>query len=163
MDDILRAFGFIKEANEVGMVFDLNYSNCDGFLGDVNKVTDRYDVINFIEVLENYDPIIRDYYLNLANHLGFSDLKPYHLFYIKAGNRSVCIASLFFHNEMCGIFDVLTHDEFRKQGYASIMMHFLLNYAKNISLTASSKEAVSIYKNLGFQELGNYNCYEYKK
>ncbi|KAB8038863.1 GNAT family N-acetyltransferase [Silvanigrella paludirubra] len=145
------------------MVFDLNYSNCDGFLGDVNKVTDRYDVINFIEVLENYDPIIRDYYLNLANHLGFSDLKPYHLFYIKAGNRSVCIASLFFHNEMCGIFDVLTHDEFRKQGYASIMMHFLLNYAKNISLTASSKEAVSIYKNLGFQELGNYHCYEYKK
>jgi hypothetical protein len=56
LDDILTAFGFIKKANEVGMIFDLIYSNYDEFLGDVNKVTCRENVIKFIEVLENYDP-----------------------------------------------------------------------------------------------------------
>lgn len=150
------------------MMIDLNYSNYEECFGDVNKVTDRDNVINFIEVLESYDPFVRDYYLKLSSNLGFSDKKPYQLFYIKAGNKMAYIASLFFYQEMCGIFDVLTHDDFRKQGSESKMMRFLLNYAKNrgakqISLTASSGEAVSIYKNLGFQELGNYHCYEYKK
>ncbi len=153
-NDILTTLGFTQEANETGMIIDLNYSNIRECFGDVNKVTDISEVIYFIEVLESYDSFVREYYLNLANHLGFSDLKPYHLFYIKAGNKTACIASLFFHQEICGIFDVLTHDDFRKQGYASNIMRYLLYYAKNhgakyISLTASSKEAVSCYVEVG--------------
>ena len=169
-DEILQKQGFLKEANEVSMVLELGKveeKKKESELSRIIEVKNENGMSNFIDVLENYDLNVRDYYSIVSRDLGFSKDNPYRFFYLGNGDKSVCIASLFFRNGMCGIFDVLTHDDFRKQGYASLMMHYLISYAKKhgakyMALTASSPEAVRIYKKLGFIEMGYYGCFEYK-
>ncbi|BBH52000.1 GNAT family N-acetyltransferase [Fluviispira sanaruensis] len=181
INEILQNLGFVKEASETGMTYAFNQINnsfnsanikelYDEILNSniIKEINDENSMKFFISVLENYDPEARKYYLKIANELGFKDNKPYRFFYHEADGCSTCIASLFFKDEICGIFDVLTHDNYRNQGHASKMMKYLLNFAKEhgakyMGLTASSPEAVSIYKKLGFIEMGEYDCYEYKR
>jgi GNAT superfamily N-acetyltransferase len=171
VEEILHKKGFVREANEIGMTLELGKFEDDNKLSDFTEIKEVFDengMLNFIEVLENYDSFVREYYIKVARDLGFLKENPYRFFYLDIDGKTACIASLFFKNGVCGIFDMLTHDDFRKQGNASKMMKYLLLYAKNqgavqIGLTASSFEAVSIYKKLGFIEMGNYECYEYKR
>ncbi|WP_186645407.1 GNAT family N-acetyltransferase [Fluviispira vulneris] len=181
INEILQKLGFVKEAIEIGMTYSLNLLNSaydsanfkeinnEKFDSNIIKeVNDEISMQHFINVLEKYDPEARIYYLKIANELGFKDNKPYRFFYLEVEGASACIASLFFKEDVCGVFDVLTHDNYRKQGHASKMMKYLLHYAKEhgakyMGLTASSPEAVNIYKKLGFIEMGEYDCYEYKR
>nr|BFD31550.1 hypothetical protein GTC16762_11680 [Pigmentibacter ruber] len=165
---IIYKLGFQKEANEVGMYFDLNnfkkigdYSNSLSII----EVKNKNDMQKFISILEEYDPFVREYYLNITNELDIN-LQPFRYFCLMINDEPACIASVFFYDNFCGIFDVLTKIKFQKNGYAFSLMQHILTFAKNfgsshVCLTASSLAAVSLYTKLGFKNLGNYECYEF--
>ncbi|WGL60497.1 GNAT family N-acetyltransferase [Pigmentibacter sp. JX0631] len=169
-EKIFNNLGFVKEANEIGMHFDLKFLKVSDISYNslsIIEVKNEQDMLKFISVLEVYDPLVRDYYLNVLNEIN-SNSQPFRFFCLILEEKPVCIASLFFYKNYCGIFDVLTGESFQKKGYAFKLMIFLMNYAKNygsshIFLTASSHAALSLYTKLGFARLGNYECYEYKR
>ncbi|APJ02883.1 GNAT family N-acetyltransferase [Silvanigrella aquatica] len=166
----LIEMGFIKEANETGMCIELNQFNeniYESNLQSIFEVIDKEGILKFIDVLEAYDPFVRDYYLKVFHEIGLGEHQPFRFFYLSKDGKAVCIASLFFADNYCGIFDVITHEAHRKQGHANKLMKYLLSYAKkrqtdHMCLTASSPEAVYLYKKMGFIELGYYNCFEFK-
>ena len=167
----LNEMGFIKEANEIGMYLELKKYQEDIYdldLVNIFEVKDKEGMMQFIDVLEAYDPFVREYYLKVLQELGVGEHKPYRYFWLSVNGKAACIASLFFNDNYCGVFDVITHENYRKQGYANRLMKYLLAYSKKqgatfMCLTASSPEAVSLYKKMGFLNLGNYECYEYKQ
>lgn len=166
----LNEIGFIKEANELGMSLDLSTYHDDIQTidtHDIFEVKDSVGMENFIHVLEAYDPFVREYYMNVINELGAHKDNPFRFFWLSVNGKAACISSLFFNGDHCGIFDVLTHEEHRKRGYAFRLMKYLLSYAKKhgssyMCLTASSPEAVNLYTKIGFKNFGNYACYEFK-
>ncbi len=165
----LNEIGFIKEANEIGMHLELRKNQEDIYeldLVNIFEVKNKEGMMQFISVLEAYDPFVREYYLKVLQELGIGEHRPYRYFWLSVNGKAACIASLFFNDNYCGIFDVVTHENYRKQGNANRLMKYLLAYSKKqgatfMCLTASSPEAVSLYKKIGFINLGNYECYEF--
>lgn len=89
--------------------------------------------------------------VNMQHFLGMLDGKP------------ISTITLTFLNDSVRIDNVATNLEYQKQGYGSQMVQFGLNlsHAKNFKrcfLDASSK-GLSIYKNLGFEEIFTYRIY----
>jgi predicted GNAT family acetyltransferase len=64
------------------------------------------------------------------------------------------------------ILNVLTHPEYRKKGYATDTMNLLIEEAKQQNLSyielSASELGKSLYKKLGFQELGSSHFTEMK-
>lgn len=165
----LSDIGFVKEANEIGMILDLStYVDNNQTLNalDIFEVKDRSGMEYFINVLEAYDSFVREYYLKVLDELGL-DSHPFRFFCLCIDGKAACITSLFFNENYCGIFDVLTQEDHRNKGYASRLMKYVISYAKKhgstyFCLTASSPEAVKLYSKIGFTKLGKYECYEFK-
>lgn len=65
--------------------------------------------------------------------------------------------------EYLGIFDIVVSQHERRQGYGTLLMHCLVNWAKNNACTAAylqivvgNTRAENLYKKLGFQEQYRY-------
>jgi RimJ/RimL family protein N-acetyltransferase len=67
---------------------------------------------------------------------------------------------LFLDANVAGIYQILTLPEFRKRGFATQMMHFLLKTAKeagyHFATLQTSKQGLSIYKKGGFRTIATY-------
>lgn len=175
-EQILNSLGFIKNTFKLGMVCDLNEFQFkqDHFgKSEVIEIRSEEELEYFLEVIEEAEPCARGFFKKVSNDLGFANHKPYHFFYLSLLGKPICIASLYFQNEICGLFDLYTHPDYRKKGYALNMLNSLLNYAKEngakfLSFTASAplefdmNKLIQIYKNFGFKEQGEYSCYEYE-
>ncbi len=66
-------------------------------------------------------------------------------------------------NGYCGIFDIFTHKNFRKQGHATKLLNGLLNWAISrgatqsyIQVIANNQAAIKLYEKLGY-----ITCYKY--
>lgn len=72
-------------------------------------------------------------------------------------NAVVSKGSLLFQEKWVGIHDVETEVGHRKKGYATLVLKFLLNHARECGAThavlESSPEAYNLYKKLGFKEI----------
>lgn len=175
MEHTLNSLGFVKNANKVGMVCNLMKLNSNAKYYEKNEIIEikcEKGLEQFLEVIEDSEPCSRGYFKKISRDLGFSSNKPYRYFYLSLSGKPICIASLYFHNEICGLFDIFTHPEYRKMGYALKILDSLLGYAKengarHLCLTASASinsdinKIIQIYKKFGFMEQGKYSCYEY--
>jgi ribosomal protein S18 acetylase RimI-like enzyme len=64
------------------------------------------------------------------------------------------------------IFNLITSEDKRGKGYGTQMMDHLLTYTKNeylsyATLLASSNSGYRIYQRLGFETLGQFECFEW--
>ncbi|APJ04100.1 GNAT family N-acetyltransferase [Silvanigrella aquatica] len=172
----LNSLGFIKKNSRFNMVSDLkSITYFDKYIENIkiSKITCDLELDIFLDVIEDFEPCARGYFKKVFRELGYSNLQPYHFFYLNVANEPVCIGSIYFQNNICGICEIFTHPNFRKKGYARKILNFIMNYSKEnninyLSLVASVKFDLDLksiamkYKNLGFMEQGEYSCYEYE-
>ncbi len=167
-DSHFAEWGFRKEAKEIGMYIPLTQfvpiqNECNNFF----LVKEKEGLLKFLNILNEYDAYAQEYYLKILDEVGFTANTPFRYFYCDANKETTCIASLFFNNSLCGLFDVITAPSQRRKGYARQLTSNLLAYAQqqgasHMCLTASSAAAVELYYKLGFQALGHYECFEFK-
>jgi GNAT superfamily N-acetyltransferase len=77
--------------------------------------------------------------------------------------ESISKGSLFFHKDWIGIVNVATEEKYRKKGFGTILMNYLLHTAHERgarwAILESTKEAYNLYKKLGFKEVMKTNIY----
>ena len=164
--DVLAKRGFVKETNEYAMFCDIH----DNALFEldhnivIKQVTSQEQLQDFIQTLEVYDNCAGDF---LNNELMFETetLSKNPLFVSYIDERPVGNGSLFFSENIAGIYDVITPEEFRSRGIGTNMMKYLINFAnqhgtKQLCLAASSDSGFRIYSKLGFKIIGIFECYE---
>jgi GNAT superfamily N-acetyltransferase len=176
LNEILNKLSFSKKNNKIGMSYDLNNFDLNKLSIEKHKITEiRSDneLEEFLNVIDEYEPCARGYFKKISKELGFSKDNPYRYFYLSIFDKPISIASLYFHNDNCGLFDVFTHPNFRRKGYALNLFLSLLDYAKmngakKLFLTTSFSEKsnenklVEFYKKIGFYEDCKYICFEYE-
>lgn len=161
---LLKKLGFVQEATEQAMIFDLKEFKALPLKTDLKiKMVDKECLSSFLSILKVYDAYAEKLYLKLEGNIQSLDEK---MFIGFIDEVPVSIAVLYTSNEVSGVFSVITKEEYRGRGYGSDVMRYLLNYAntlgsKKVTLSASSDSACNLYKRLGFEIVGNFECYEY--
>jgi ribosomal protein S18 acetylase RimI-like enzyme len=165
-ESLLQDKGFIKESNEDIMILNLNaYTNNEIQLDlKIMQVNDIQYLNDYVSVLEIYDYKVREFYSKLSNEdIKLSSVK---FFIGYVGDEPVAIGLTFLNEKCSGIFGIMTKEEYRCRGFGTAMMKYIIMFLKanNVSyvtLSASSDSGMRIYKNLGFEIIGNFNCFEY--
>lgn len=130
----------------------------------IKSVTNTQLLQDFISVLEPYDQSVRSFYERVKiEHLNSQEK----LFVGYVLNKPVTIGILFISKQRAGIFSLLTDDSLQGRGYGTDMMVHLIHTAKRnhchyVTLSASSDSGYRIYERLGFQKVGEFECFEYK-
>ncbi len=162
----LTQAGLRIENSEYAMIYDLEWIDTFDLETkiQIRQVLTAQDLQDFISILEPYDPTSRKFYeklegdtldLNEKLFLGYKDDIP------------VVIGILFEGQEAAGIFSLITRENERGKGFGTDMMRYLMHFSKTqgqkyVTLSASSQEALRIYQRLGFEVLGEFECFEYE-
>ncbi|WPX97890.1 GNAT family N-acetyltransferase [Candidatus Fokinia crypta] len=158
--------GFIIEAIEHAMICDL--SSVVSFVQKTDlviKVVTQISLLqDFMSVLESYDPHISAFYGRMNDELLDADEK---LVVGYAYGKPVTIGILFLSETSAGVFTLITSRNFRRMGYGSDMVLFLMKFAKDngcssVTLSASGDSGYSIYECFNFCKVGRFECFEYK-
>ncbi len=162
---VLEERGFIKECAEDAMLMDLSICDHSPLKTklEVKKASDPQGLEDFISIIEPYDANARAFYEKLTPELMAGNEE---LYVGYANHEPVVIAILYTHAGTSGIFSLITKPEARNKGYGSDMMRYLLSKAtakgsQYATLSASSEAGYNIYERLGFQAMGQFDCYEY--
>lgn len=158
--------GFLIETQEHAMICDLvSYTEVPFKTNiSIKQVLTTENLKDFIKILEPYDSSARLFYEKLTPSILDLDEK---LFVGYEKNAPITIGILFENQDISGIFSLLTHEDQRGKGFGTDMMFYLLNLSKSCgqkyaTLSASSDSGYRIYERLGFQALGEFECFEYR-
>lgn len=136
----------------------------------VRQVNDREQVQVFGNTLacifDPYDDELYRLYQTIAQKGYRSDqhiLKLYNGFY---NNEPVCAGAVYIEDDYCGIYDIATRPEYRRQGFASSLLHTLLMDVKAQGVKQAYLQAdpnsCKLYIQFGFEGFANlktYVCY----
>jgi len=167
INDKFKAHGFTIDTTEHAMIFDLSKLQGSGHSASalkVEEVVNMRGVGDFAAILSPYDASAEPFYKKLI-HPSSSIYEK--LFVGYEQNVPVAIGILYLEGDTAGVFSLLTQEDKRGKGYATIMMQHLIHYAKKcgksyVSLSASSDAGFRIYKRLGFKIVGQFECWEWK-
>ncbi|MEI6628404.1 MAG: GNAT family N-acetyltransferase [Alphaproteobacteria bacterium] len=163
---ILNEMQFKNNSTEYAMACDLSkYKNSDSSQTDIVHVLNFAQLEDYINVIEPYDVSARSFYEKIKEWMLKENEK---LFVGYEQGIPVVIASLYIDREngSAAVFNLITKEDKRGRGLGTQMMHHLLNYAKDAYLNyacllASSDSGYRIYQRLGFEELGQFDCFEW--
>lgn len=163
----LEEFGFVRETDEIAMQCDLTKTAqyVPKTKLSVQPVQDRSTLQDFISILEPYDPKARSFFEGIPFDLLAQSNEV--LCVGSIDHQPVVIGSVFENGESAGIFNVVTREESRGNGYGTDLMGYLMKYIKKrgqkyAMLLASSDSGFRIYERLGFIPFGHLDCLEYK-
>jgi ribosomal protein S18 acetylase RimI-like enzyme len=169
LGEVLQAKGLVVETVEHAMVCDLDaidpaeFSRNDAGLS-IKLVENKEELADFISVLLPYDPAAQTFYESLVDPKRSSKEK---LFVGYAGGGfPIAIGSVYLHEDTGGIFCLITAQSSRGRGYGSAMMRYMMAFIKEggmryATLSASSDSGYRIYQRLGFEKVGELECYEW--
>ncbi|MBN8828388.1 MAG: GNAT family N-acetyltransferase [Sphingobacteriia bacterium] len=161
--------GFIKESPEYilcNSLENLNHIHQSKSELKITRVNNFRELEDFASIIKPYDEKAGYFFDKLLNSNILND-NNYHFFIGYYNNIPVTIGTLFFNQDYAGAFDLITIPQYRGKGFAKDMVLYRLNFAKENNmkyfyLSASSEISANIYKKLGFDVLGNFDCYEWK-
>ena len=163
---ILLENSFIIETIEHAMIYNLNnpFTSIKKTNLVIKHVSNKLLLEDFITVLEPYDDKVRALYTKINDGLLNSEEK---LVVGYCNGNPVTIGILFICENNAGIFSLITNEQYRGRGYGTDMMNFLIKTAKEnncnfVTLSASSDSGYKIYEKLGFNKIGEFECFEYK-
>jgi GNAT superfamily N-acetyltransferase len=83
---------------------------------------------------------------------------------VRAGDRITCAAQIAIDDELAGVYDVVTAEGARGNGYATLACAALLAWAAQhgvrtayLQVSANNAPAIAIYRKLGFASLYTYH------
>jgi ribosomal protein S18 acetylase RimI-like enzyme len=170
LGEVLQDKGFIVETVEHAMVCDLDNFDHGEFTHNniglnIKLVENKDDLADFISVLLPYDSAAQTFYARLADPKQSSKEK---LFIGYAGGGfPMVIGSVYLHEDTGGIFCLITAESSRGRGYGTAMMRYMMAVIKQsgmryATLSASSDSGYRIYQRLGFEKVGELECYEWR-
>ncbi|MHA1558359.1 MAG: GNAT family N-acetyltransferase [Alphaproteobacteria bacterium] len=165
LSKFLLTRGFEIESTEHAMICDFkNFGVARTKKLNIEIVEDINKMNDFISIISPYDKSAEYFYKKLKSP---SLSKKEKLFVGYVDGRPITTGTLYIDFDTVGIFNLITLEEERKKGYGTDMMCFLIDYAKKAgisyaSLSASSDSGFRIYKRLGFNVRGKFECLEWK-
>lgn len=83
---------------------------------------------------------------------------------VRAGERVVCSAQVVMEDGLAGVFDVVTSDDLRSRGFATLACASLLSWAWEhgadaayLQVSASNAAAIAVYRKFGFSTVYTYH------
>jgi RimJ/RimL family protein N-acetyltransferase len=83
---------------------------------------------------------------------------------VRAGDRIACAAQIAIEDDLAGVYDVVTAEAARGNGYATLACTALLTWAARhgartayLQVSADNSPALAIYRKLGFATLYTYH------
>lgn len=157
--------GFQVEAAEQMMVCRLDNESSYEMGGSmqIEQVCDAAQLQAFLSVLSVYDQTAGDFFSKLT----LDQLQGHETLHVgRVEGLPVCIAQLFVGAEWSAIFGVITDESQRGRGFGTQMMRYLLRQSKargikHVCLSASSDAGFRIYERLGFEMIGQFDCFEW--
>ncbi|MDP7989267.1 GNAT family N-acetyltransferase [Bacillus sp. MHSD_36] len=106
---------------------------------------------------------VQSFYNQTASfHLWNSENMKLYLGFYK--DEVVSVGSLVCTQDSIGIYDIATKEEMRGKGFGSTMFNYLLQEAKELNVAQcvlqASPDGINIYKNAGFQSVGQMTVFE---
>ena len=151
--------GFTLKAKDVGMSLMLDGTlfkrKTKTFL--IKRALDSEMLKHFASVATSvgeYARIYEDFFSKIPLAL-YGNGAPYEIYVGYYGTTPVMTGILLLHANVGGIYFIMTHPGYRKKGYATEMMSFLLNriieQGYHMAILQASPQGKPLYKRLGFQ------------
>ena len=120
----------------------------------------KLEIIRLLEINDQIIEIIRsedkgDWTINVLKHN--IQAERFHFLAGYVQGKAVAMASLNMTEGLSRVDDVITHKNYREQGYCSALIHYLVDYHRRISenslyLYSAEPKAIKIYRKAGFVE-----------
>lgn len=136
-------------------------------LMEIQIVSNREDLLAFLRALiESYEASyeLMEPLFDLMTPAGFEF--PVVHFLGMEGGIPVSVGSLFIEDDMAGIYNIGTIPHARNKGYASMLMHSILDYARKLgcrgSFLTSTPYANNLYRRMGYQTVDKFRVYVFE-
>jgi hypothetical protein len=158
LKELLISKKFIFKENDYGMYLNLkNYSPQKCFL-KVKQVSNKKELKLFDEIhvksggnKNAFETIFKKIPQN-----AYKGNKPFRMYLSYKNDKPVTTGVLVLHAGVAGIYYIVTDPKERRKGFASNMMKFLLNEAKNLKMEIvvlqASESGKKVYEKMGFKK-----------
>ena len=159
LENMLDARGWRRFDETIVMAVDLAKVSLDGAI-DHLPVKDTGRWVDNIIAMNNSSLDLKP---GLSELIG-SIHAPVGLFYTENADREPCSAAMCVRdNDLAGMFEIVTHPDYRKQGKGMEIVKASLRWAKShgarrawLQVVAANQPAVNLYQSLGFGEVYRY-------
>jgi GNAT superfamily N-acetyltransferase len=123
---------------------------------NVKQVSNAEEMKEFdnVHVKSFGSPNAYDLLLKYVPPYAYKDKSPYRFYTGYSNNKAVTTGVLVFHAGVVGIYYIVTLPEERRKGYATKMMHYLLDMAhkenQNTIILQASEAGKKVYEKIGF-------------
>ena len=168
----LQELGLKQTEENIGMILNVEDYCIPCKIGniDIKRVQNHNQLQEWCNILIQIgvsDKFYSDIYSKLPENVFSSNEVEYYIGYYSNGssNVPVCTGMLVNSNNVAGIYNIATLPDYRRQGFASSMMNYLIQRSKELNVNyvtlTASPEGKLVYEPLGFQSICSY--YEYSK
>ena len=156
--DILPNYGFTVDYNTGSvMILNLtdkfNYSRLNSLL--IRRVTSTEELKHFASIVNG--ALFKEQLFSYEQYLDLFNLNNTYFYLAYYNNQPVATCLLIAEQDLVTVEFVSTLKEYRNRGIATAITGFTLNEAKNLGITIAvlraEKEAINVYKRVGFQEV----------
>lgn len=159
LEEKLNESGFIKGEEYNGMFCNINARITMSNLATV----DCKRVRNVSQLKDFYTVNASEYFDRVWSKMSskiFDDSSALEFYVGYVDQKPVTAALLVFHADIGGVYSVATDQYERKKGYASALMHFLLNRIEEkgyeYAALSASADVKKLYEKFGFQDMCQY-------
>lgn len=126
------------------------------------RILNPFHLKDFYEIILNFDvnsKAFKELYSQIPPYLYSKDSN--FGFYVGFFENKPVVSGILFVNEgVAGIYYILTSPEYRKRGFATLMMEYLLQQVKekgiSLAILLASKEGKQLYNKMGFRACGYF-------
>ena len=165
--NLLKEFKFEEDENTEMMKLNLQQFNCSEFRNkEISICSTDLKLDDWIIPLKSAfgnDDLTAESYLKLHEKaiLRKAKLKHYTLY---LEGRPVSSITLTLHNNLARLDDIGTIVDFQRNGFATILINYALNIAKNYGISKcyleASKSGMKLYEKIGFEKLKSNRIFQ---
>lgn len=159
LEDLLDDRGWVRFDESIVMMLDLNKSDFSQYVDHVPMKDTGYWVDSFLHLSEetrSKKPGLFEVISSIQPTCG--------LFVKNVGSEHVAAVRCVHDNDLAGVFDLVTGNEYLRQGHAKSLMGSALKWAKKsgarfawLQVLAENEAAFELYSGFGFEELYRYS------
>lgn len=173
LGSLLESAGLKLQFEDVpGMAIDLQISPLDQpqlpECLTISRVANRQDLEVWATVLDEgyqHKQIEWQYWRDAFEHFGFSPKSPWQHFIAFHENNAAAVGSVFYRDNIAGLYLVVTRESFRRRGIADwLTRHLLWSAGKagaGMVVLQASEMGFGLYQKLGFKWYCNLQRYDY--
>jgi len=152
----LKAAGLTRKEDDIGMFMSIQEEPRKQTPLVIEQVEDQERLKDFATVfveLSRYEGIYKEYY-KLVPPILYQPGAPFEMYVAYERGVPVSTGLLVLHANVAGIYYIMTRPSYRRKGYGTTMMYYLLSRAQNagfhLATLQASEEGKNLYSGMGF-------------